>query len=51
LHRTIDESLQALPRNDFDFLWLVDVPPYDPADVAGLQPVWRGPESILYRLH
>jgi hypothetical protein len=51
LHRTIDESLRALPRNDFDFLWLVDVPPYDPADVAGLQAVWRGPGSILYRLH
>jgi hypothetical protein len=51
LHRTISESLSALPRNDFDFLWLVDVPPYDPALVAGLQPVWRGPGSILYRLH
>lgn len=51
LHRTIDESLRALPRNDFDFLWLVDVPPYNPADVAGLQAVWRGPGSILYRLH
>jgi hypothetical protein len=51
LHRTIGGSLRALPRNDFDFLWLIDVPPYDPADVAGLQPVWRGPGSILYRLH
>jgi hypothetical protein len=51
LHRTIGESLFALPRNDFDFLWLIDVPPYDPALVAGLQPVWRGPRSILYRLH
>jgi len=51
LHRTIDESLRALPRNDFDFLWLIDVPPYDPANVADLQPVWRGPGSILYRLH
>jgi hypothetical protein len=51
LHRTIGGSLRALPRNDFDFLWLIDVPPYDPADVAGLQTVWRGPGSILYRLH
>jgi hypothetical protein len=51
LHRTISESLNALPRNDFDFLWLIDVPPHDPADVAGLQEVWRGPGSILYRLH
>jgi hypothetical protein len=51
LHRTIGDSLKALPRSDFDFLWLIDVPPYDPADVAGLQPVWRGPGSVLYRLH
>ena len=51
LHRTIDQSLAALPRGDFDYVWLIDVPPYDPALVAGLQPVWRGPGSILYRLH
>jgi hypothetical protein len=51
LHRNIDESLAALPRRDFDYLWLIDVPPYDPALVEGLQPVWRGPGSILYRLH
>jgi hypothetical protein len=51
LHRTIDESLSALPRNDFDYLWLIDVPSYDPVLVEGLQPVWRGPGSILYRLH
>jgi len=51
LHRTIDESLSALPRNDFDYVWLVDVPPYDPSVVAGLKPVWRGPGSILYQTH
>jgi hypothetical protein len=51
LHREIDVSLAGLPRKDFDYLWLVDVPPYDPALVAGMQPVWRGPGSILYRLN
>ena len=51
LHRTIGDSLASLPRNDFDYVWLIDVPPYDPSLVAGLQPVWRGPGSILYRLH
>jgi hypothetical protein len=49
LHRTIEDSLSALPRSDFDFVWLVDVPPYDPKFVSGMQPVWRGPGSILYR--
>ena len=51
LHRTIDESLANLPRDDFDYVWLIDVPPYDAGLLAGLQPVWRGPGSILYRLH
>jgi len=47
---TIDHALQAIPRDRFDYLWLIDVDPYDPRLVAGLQPVWRGPGSILYRL-
>jgi hypothetical protein len=51
LHRTIDESLAALPRKDFDFVWLVDVPPYDSSLVAGMTAVWRGPSSILYQTH
>ncbi|MFL6737339.1 MAG: hypothetical protein ACJ8F4_09820 [Sphingomonas sp.] len=51
LHRTIAESLSALPRNDFDYVWLVDVPPYDLSIVRGLKPVWRGPGSILYQTH
>jgi hypothetical protein len=51
LHRMVDQSLSALPRDDFDYVWLVDVPPYDPALVAGMRPVWRGPGSILYQTH
>lgn len=51
LHRTIDNSLGGIPRKDFDFAWLIDPPPYDPALVADLRPVWRGPGSVLYRLH
>jgi len=51
LHREIDASLAGLPRKDFDYLWLVDVPPHDPALVEGMRAVWRGPGSILYRLN
>lgn len=51
LHHMVDQSLSALPRDDFDYVWLVDVPPYDPALVAGMRPVWRGPGSILYQTH
>jgi hypothetical protein len=51
LHRQINASLAALPRSDFDYVWLIDVPPYDPNLVADLPVVWRGPGSALYRLH
>ncbi len=51
IHRTIEQSLASLPRKDFDYVWLVDVAPYDPKVTAGLRPVWRGPGSILYQTH
>jgi hypothetical protein len=51
MHRTIDESLAKVPRQDFDYVWLVDPPPFDARLAADLTPVWRGPGSILYRLH
>jgi hypothetical protein len=51
LHRQINESLVALPRNDFDYVWLIDVPPYDASLVSDLPVAWRGPGSVLYRLH
>jgi hypothetical protein len=49
LHRTIDNSLSTLPRNDFDYVWLIDAPPYSAGVVADMKPVWRGPGSILYK--
>jgi hypothetical protein len=40
-----------VPRQDFDYLWLINVPPYDPKLTDGMKAVWRGSGSILYRLH
>jgi hypothetical protein len=51
LHRTIDQSLVELPRSAFDYIWLIDIASTDPKSTEGLQAVWRGPGSILYRLH
>ncbi|MFL6732368.1 MAG: hypothetical protein ACJ8EP_08485 [Sphingomicrobium sp.] len=49
LHREIDKSLASLPRNDFDYVWLIDVPPYHPEVAADMKVVWRGPGSVLYK--
>jgi hypothetical protein len=46
----IDRALRSFPREDFDYLWLIDPPPFDPKLVAGLHPVWRGPNSVLYQV-
>ena len=46
----IDRALRAWPRDKFDYLWMIDPPPYDPKLVAGLRPVWRGPDTVLYQV-
>jgi hypothetical protein len=48
--RSIDDALRSVPRDRFDFVWVIDPPPFDARLTAGLQPVWRGPGSILYRV-
>jgi hypothetical protein len=50
LHRQLDTSLRLIPRKDFDYVWLLDPPAYDKRMTVGMQPVWRGAGSILYRL-
>ena len=47
---SINQALREVPRHAFDYLWLIDPPAYDPALTEGMQPVWRGQGSILYRL-
>jgi hypothetical protein len=45
----IELSLRAIPRDAFDFLWLVDMPPIPRAWVAGWEPVRVAEGSVLLR--
>jgi hypothetical protein len=47
----IDQALEFLPRDAFDYAWLVEVPPYDTKLRKGMTPVWQGPRTVLYRLN
>ncbi len=47
---SINEALRSLPRQAFDYVWLIDPPPYDPELTKAFEVVWRGPGSILYRI-
>jgi len=46
----IDRALERLPRDKVDYLWLITPPAFDPDLVAGMKPVWRGPDSVLYQV-
>ena len=48
--RPISKSLREFPRGAFDYVWLVQPPPYDPALTRGMQPIWRSGTSVLYRV-
>jgi hypothetical protein len=48
--RSLDLALILLPRDAFDYVWLISPPPYDPALAEGLTPIWRDGASVLYRV-
>ena len=50
IYRTIDEALKLVPRDKFDYIWLIDVPPFDRRLLQDLQPVWKEPGTTLYRI-
>ena len=49
-YRTIDTALARVPRTAFDYVWLIQTPPHDPALTQGLRLVWRSASSALYRV-
>jgi hypothetical protein len=47
---SLDNSLKRLPRDGFDYIWLIRPPRHDPNLLEGLEPVWRTGSSVLYRI-
>jgi len=48
--RSIEMALAIVPRDAFDYVWLIDPPRFDPWLADGLRPVWRSGTSVLYRV-
>ena len=48
--RPIDRALARFPRDAFDYVWILQPPPFDPRLTAGLTPVWRDGTDVLYRV-
>jgi hypothetical protein len=47
---TADEVLERLPRTAFDYIWLINPVGFTPKTRAGLELLWVGPNSYLYRV-
>ncbi|AQR74302.1 hypothetical protein [Sphingomonas sp. LM7] len=47
---TMNDALAGLPRDRFDYVWLINPPAHDPRLTAGMQALWRNETDILYRI-
>lgn len=48
--RTIRVSMARFPREAFDYVWLIQPPPYEPRFNVGLVEMWRDEPSVLFRV-
>lgn len=46
----LDEALANLPRDAFDYVWLIDLPPDRWPRDPGLRLQWHGETGILFRI-
>lgn len=46
----INRKLKGIPRDKFDYIWLIDVPPYDASSVKGMTLLWSSGSSAVYRI-
>jgi hypothetical protein len=49
--QTIEEALTRLPRENFDYVWLVNPPPYEAALTSSWRAIWAQGTSALFELH
>jgi hypothetical protein len=48
--RSVKETLDRVPRQAFDFVWLLNLPSDAWPAEPWLEQVWRGPDAVLYRV-
>ncbi len=50
-HWSPDQALRTLPRDAFDYLWLIDPPEFDRQRLDGLERLWSEGDSALFRIN
>jgi hypothetical protein len=48
--KPLNWSFQTLPRDAFDYVWLMDPPAFDPAVTKGMTLIWQAGTDRLYRI-
>ncbi|MDQ2891729.1 MAG: hypothetical protein M3R64_01395 [Pseudomonadota bacterium] len=48
--RPIELAMRWVPRDAFDYVWLLNPPRYDPSLNRGLVPIWRSGNDVLFRV-
>ncbi len=48
--RSLDWSLATVPRDAFDYIWLIEPPVFDPAALRGTTRIWSDGKNALYRI-
>jgi hypothetical protein len=46
----LERTIATFPRDAFDYVWFIDLPPSRWPQDPGLVPVWQGETGILYRV-
>jgi hypothetical protein len=49
-YRPINQAIAQVPRDAFDYIWIINSPPIDPRVAGGLRPIWRSGNSVLFRI-
>ena len=48
--RTLGQALATVPRDRFDYIWLIEAGPLDTGTLRGLVPVWHSGSDWLFRI-
>ena len=48
--RPMRMALANFPREAFDYVWMLQPPPYTAEQVRGLTPIWRNGRDVLFRV-
>jgi hypothetical protein len=50
IYRPVNQAIAQVPRDAFDYVWIINSPPLDPRVAGDLRPIWRSGGSVLFRI-